>query len=303
MRSRLLAALALLSLLAAAAVLVTAVRDRPVPTLAERADALSHELRCPVCAGETIADSQSDVAVAMRAEISAQLQQGRSPAQVRSWFAQRYGGDVVLRPAQDGAGLLVWLLPVVAVGVGALVVARVVGPADRRAGRGRRLAVLVAGTAGLAVLAPLLVPDEPGGGAAAPALAAASTSEVPSEMSSEVPPEVPSAVARGRALDEQGRHDEAAQAYRAALDAGGDDEVRLLLAFALVRTGQADDAVPMLRDVLTRRPDEPEALLVLGAALRDDDPAAARTALRRFLAVAPGHAAAPGVRRALGDPP
>lgn len=295
MRTRLLAALALLSLLVATAVLVTVTRERPAPTVAERAAALSHELRCPVCAGETIADSQSDVAVAMRAEISSQLAQGRSPAQVRSWFAQRYGDDVVLRPAADGAGLLVWLLPLVAVGVGALVLARVVGPAERRPGPRRRLVVLLAGTAGVAVLAPLLVPDEPAGAGAAPARAAAAASDVQSDVQSDV--------ARGRALDGQGRHDEAAQAYRSALEAGGDDEVRLLLAFSLVRTGQADDAVPMLRDVLTRRPDEPEALLVLGAALRDRDPDAARTALRRFLAVAPEHAAAPGVRQALGDRP
>lgn len=296
-RIRALLLLAVMSVLAAAAVLVASVADRPAPPLAARADALARELRCPVCGGETIAESQSDVAVAMRAEVEDQLAQGRSPEQVRSWFAQRYGPEVVLRPATDGAGLIVWLLPALVVGGGVVVVARLVGaPTRRRPLVPVALAVLATG----ALAVPAVLAGREAGPPAGPVAVASQDVGLADLRAAATSGDGASRVALGRALVEQGRHAEAVDVYRSALDAGAEGPpVRLLLGLALVRSDRAAEAVPVLRDVLAERPDEAEALLVLAAALRDDEPDQARTLLRRFLVVAPDHAAAPGVRRAL----
>lgn len=298
LRRRLLALLSLVALLAAGTVLVLASLDRSAAPLAERADALSQELRCPVCNGETIAESQSDVAVAMRGEVADQLARGQSPEQVRRWFAQRYGGDVVLRPAADTTGLVVWLLPAVVLGVGVVVVARLVGPPA--AGRARPLRP----APGVVALAAALL-------LAAPAWSASRQDGPAGEDGGSSPEGLPAAgaagggsswVALGQALAEQGRHAEAVDAYRAAVVEGVPEQsVRFPLGLALVRADRAPEAVPLFREVLSERPDEPEALLLLAAALRDESPDEARSLLRRFLVVAPDHVAAPGVRSALGQ--
>lgn len=298
---RLLAVLSVAALLCAATVLVLAWTARSAVPLPERADALSRELRCPVCSGETIADSQSDVAVAMRAEVVDQLARGQSPEQVRTWFAQRYGADVVLRPAADRAGLVVWLLPAVVLAAGVVVVARRVGPAPEGSGRRPRLVPgVLALTAGLLLAAPAwsasrqdgpAAPAAQDGGAALETLRAGGSAG-----------DGDSWVALGRTLTEQGRHAEAVDAYRAAVAHGVPEQaVRPQLGLALLRADRAAEAVPLLRAVLADRPDEPDALLMLAAALRDESPDEARSLLRRFLTVAPDHVAAPGVRSALGE--
>jgi cytochrome c-type biogenesis protein CcmH len=290
---RLLVVLALGAFLSAGVVLAGAVRDpAPVP-LAERVEALSREVRCPVCGGETVAESQSDVASAMRAEIADQLARGRSSSQVREWFAQRYGSEVLLRPATDGAGSVVWLLPAVALGAGVVLAGRVVGGSG-----GRRLVpVAVALVVASALAVPALL--EAGKDASVPAAGADDLAGLRAAASAG---DAASWVALGRALSAEERHAEAVDAYRAALTAGADEqEVSLPLGLALVRSGRPEEAVDLLRRVVDARPDEPEALLVLAAALRDSQPDEARAVLRRFLAVAPDHAGAPGVRRALGE--
>ncbi|NES39047.1 tetratricopeptide repeat protein, partial [Micromonospora sp. PPF5-17] len=102
-------------------------------------------------------------------------------------------------------------------------------------------------------------------------------------------------------LEGQQRYDAAAQMYREALRERPDDAVRLRLAFALLRSGDAAGAERTARDALTDSPDSPDGLLVLGLAQRTTRPADAPTTLRRFLAVAPEHPAAAEIRRLLGS--
>lgn len=107
----------------------------------------------------------------------------------------------------------------------------------------------------------------------------------------------------GQALEDQGRFAAAAAVYQEGLTrAPRDDLLRLHLGFALLRAGQPEAAEAPVREVLAAAADQPDALLVLGLAQRVlKDPAATGT-LRRFLHVAPHHAAAAQVRRLLaGD--
>ncbi|MGW5672828.1 tetratricopeptide repeat protein [Micromonospora sp. NPDC003776] len=89
--------------------------------------------------------------------------------------------------------------------------------------------------------------------------------------------------------------------YREALRERPDDVVRLRLAFALLRSGDAAGAEQTARDALTDSPDSPDGLLVLGLAERTTRPTDAPTTLRRFLTVAPEHPAAAEIRRLLGS--
>lgn len=87
----------------------------PAPSLADRVDAVAATLKCPTCAGLSIKDSTSVLATGSRSIIQQQLRQGRTPDQVRQYFVDRYGPQVLLSPQDSGPGLLAWVLPGVAV--------------------------------------------------------------------------------------------------------------------------------------------------------------------------------------------
>lgn len=94
------------------AVLLATRGDEPPTTIADRAQSIAAELRCPVCQNLSVADSPSRLAGEMRAEIDGQLRAGRTDEEVRSYFVARYGEWVLLEPTREGLNLLPWLLPV-----------------------------------------------------------------------------------------------------------------------------------------------------------------------------------------------
>ena len=100
------AAAALLALVGLAA--VSALQPAAQPTRAEQAAQLATELRCPDCAGLSVAQSTSASASAIRAEIAAQLSAGAAPDEVRRHFVERYGDWILLSPSSP----IAWLLPI-----------------------------------------------------------------------------------------------------------------------------------------------------------------------------------------------
>jgi cytochrome c-type biogenesis protein CcmH len=89
----------------------------------ERLFALSAQLKCQQCVGESVADSQSPSAVQFREEIAAQMAQGRTDDEILNFFAERYDQEILLTPPASGVGALVWIIPVVAVGGGLVLLA------------------------------------------------------------------------------------------------------------------------------------------------------------------------------------
>jgi cytochrome c-type biogenesis protein CcmH len=88
-------------------------------SLGARADAIASELRCPVCQGLSVKDSDSPTARSIRDDIRARLAAGASAAEVRQAYVDRFGQWVLLRPPADGLGALVWALPAMALVAGA----------------------------------------------------------------------------------------------------------------------------------------------------------------------------------------
>jgi cytochrome c-type biogenesis protein CcmH len=87
---------------------------------------LASELRCPVCQGNSIQDSPSELAQQMRDLIRDQLRSGKTPDDVRAYFVDKYGEWILLAPKAEGLNLIVYIVPFVALLVGGLVVWRTV---------------------------------------------------------------------------------------------------------------------------------------------------------------------------------
>ncbi len=93
------------------------------PSLSTRVEQVATQLRCPVCQGESVYDSPSSLAAAMRSIIRQRLHSGQSEGQVKAYFVSRYGQWVLLAPPGTGIGRLAWLAPPAAILIGLIVVA------------------------------------------------------------------------------------------------------------------------------------------------------------------------------------
>ena len=123
MTGRLRAMIVVLALAAGGLGLWQAAQDSGPPSRAQTARAVAESLRCPTCQGLSAADSPSPVAVGIRDTIGQQLDEGRSPDQIRAWFVARYSSWILLSPPRRGLNWLLWLLPAIAMaGLGGILV-------------------------------------------------------------------------------------------------------------------------------------------------------------------------------------
>lgn len=84
----------------------------PDPRQEAQAKALMEELRCLVCQGQSIADSDAEMAGDMRAMVRQRIASGEKPEQVRNWLIQRYGNWVTYRPPVEPVTWPLWAAPV-----------------------------------------------------------------------------------------------------------------------------------------------------------------------------------------------
>jgi len=89
-------------------------------SLYQRTQEVAGEYRCPVCQGESAAASDAPEAVEIKDLVRGWLQEGRSQAQIRRYLVADYGESILEKPPARGLGLLLWVLPAVAVLAGVL---------------------------------------------------------------------------------------------------------------------------------------------------------------------------------------
>lgn len=104
-----------------AALLVTLVVTNP--TDADRVESIGNRIKCPVCQGESIADSPSQMARDMMALVEERIADGASDQAIIDELLLSYSGAVLLDPPASGSTLFLWLAPVAALGIGAGVIA------------------------------------------------------------------------------------------------------------------------------------------------------------------------------------
>ena len=90
--------------------------------LDQRTNQVGQLLRCPVCQGMSISDSPAEMAVNMKGQVRELLARGYTEEQILKYFELSYGQFVLLRPKMEGVTGMVWLLPVLALVIGAGIV-------------------------------------------------------------------------------------------------------------------------------------------------------------------------------------
>jgi cytochrome c-type biogenesis protein CcmH len=91
------------------------------PAQEAQARALMETVRCLVCQGQSIADSNADMAGDMRALIRTRIAAGERPEAIRAWLVARYGDWVSYAPPAGPKTWLLWATPLLLLGAGLLV--------------------------------------------------------------------------------------------------------------------------------------------------------------------------------------
>lgn len=81
----------------------------------DQAREISYLLMCPVCQGQSVAESNSQLAKDMRSIIRQKLEAGESKEEIINYFVNRYGESILGYPPVRGVNLLLWVLPAIAV--------------------------------------------------------------------------------------------------------------------------------------------------------------------------------------------
>ena len=81
---------------------------------------ISYLLMCPVCQGQSVGESNSNLAHDMRDIVRKQLEEGKSKEEILAYFVNSYGESILASPPPKGINWLLWLLPGVAIIFGGL---------------------------------------------------------------------------------------------------------------------------------------------------------------------------------------
>ena len=95
------------------------------PVLNERYRALIHEIRCPKCLNESIAESDAPVAADLRREVRRLMSEGSTDGEIKTFLSERYGEFVLYRPRVSQTTWALWAGPFVFLALGGIVFWRI----------------------------------------------------------------------------------------------------------------------------------------------------------------------------------
>jgi cytochrome c-type biogenesis protein CcmH len=87
-------------------------KQLPDPRQESQARALMETLRCLVCQGQAISDSDAEMAGDMRHLVRTRIRAGESPEQIRAWLISRYGNWVTYDPPVEPLTWPLWSAPI-----------------------------------------------------------------------------------------------------------------------------------------------------------------------------------------------
>jgi cytochrome c-type biogenesis protein CcmH len=79
-------------------------------------------IMCPLCAGQTIAQSNNETSSQMRDLVLKKLSNGETKEEILQYFESRYGERILAKPNKKGFNLILWALPFVCVALASIVI-------------------------------------------------------------------------------------------------------------------------------------------------------------------------------------
>ena len=92
--------------------------------ISSEVDKISKNLRCLICQGQSVYDSQSDFALSMKILISKKIKEGKSEKQIYEYLKNQYGEWIVYDPEFNKKNIILWLFPLILFIFGGLLIYR-----------------------------------------------------------------------------------------------------------------------------------------------------------------------------------
>jgi cytochrome c-type biogenesis protein CcmH len=89
------------------------------PAKEKQATELMATIRCIVCQGQAVIDSDAELAGDMRALIRTRIEAGETPEQIKAWLIERYGNYITYAPPLEPITWPLWIAPLLLLGIGA----------------------------------------------------------------------------------------------------------------------------------------------------------------------------------------
>ena len=90
-------------------------------------------LRCLVCQGQSIADSNSDFALTLKMVVKDLIEQGKTEEEIYTFLSDKYGDWILYKPKLNPGNLSLWGLPYLALIIGAVIIVFLVRKSSKKA--------------------------------------------------------------------------------------------------------------------------------------------------------------------------
>ena len=90
----------------------------------DEVDEISKNLRCLICQGQSIYDSQSDFALSMKTLIQKKINEGENEDEIYKFLKNKYGDWIVYDPDINKKTIFLWLIPLILFVFGGLLIIR-----------------------------------------------------------------------------------------------------------------------------------------------------------------------------------
>ena len=89
-----------------------------------KVDQITKNLRCLICQGQSVYDSQSDFAVSMKLVVKNKIDEGKEEEEIYDYLKNRYGEWIVYEPELNQNTFLLWSIPLILFAFGGLLIIR-----------------------------------------------------------------------------------------------------------------------------------------------------------------------------------
>jgi len=88
----------------------------------QRARELFLQIKCPVCAGQVIESSNTEISFQLRKLVREKIVAGKSDEEIKSYLVDEYGEDILNSPTSGLVNYLLWILPIIFILVGVFII-------------------------------------------------------------------------------------------------------------------------------------------------------------------------------------
>ena len=90
----------------------------------QQVDKISKNLRCLICQGQSVYDSQSDFALSMKILIEKKIDEGKKDKEIYAFLKKKYGEWIVYDPEISKNTILLWVIPLILFIFGGILILR-----------------------------------------------------------------------------------------------------------------------------------------------------------------------------------